>query len=332
MIIEASAPTRIDLAGGTVDIWPLYLFHPGAQTLNLAISLTANCKLISRDDNVVSIESKDTNTFIETTLDKLATTNELELLVKIIDFFKPQRGLTLITECSAPAGSGLGGSSTLDIALCGALNHFTRRNYSTTEILTIAKNIETQVIRVPAGDQDYYPAMYGGANTMHLTVEGIKREAIEVDLEQLENHLVLCYTGKPHFSGTNNWEITKNHIDGNKTIFTLFNRIRDIACQMREALIAGNIALVADLLNQEWETRKELAPGVSTPKIEELMAVAHRAGGLAAKVCGAGGGGCVTFLVDPDKKLGVSKAISEAGGQILDFHLVKQGLQVKETS
>ncbi|MBI4853155.1 MAG: GHMP kinase [Acidobacteria bacterium] len=330
MIIQASAPTRIDLAGGTVDIWPLYLFHPGAKTLNLAISLTANCKLIPREDNIVSIESKDTNTFVETTLDKLSTTSELELLVKIVDFFKPQTGLTLITECSAPAGSGLGGSSTLDIAVCGALNHFTKRNCSKTEILTIAKNLETQVIRVPAGDQDYYPAMYGGANVMHLNVEGIKREALEVDLAKLEDHLVLCYTGKPHFSGTNNWEITKNHIDGNKTIFALFDRIRDITSEMRKALISNNLTEVANLLNQEWETRKELAPGVSTPKIEELIGEAKSKGALAAKVCGAGGGGCVTFLTPPDKKLEVSQAISQAGGQVLDFHLVKQGLQIKE--
>jgi len=328
--IQASAPTRIDLAGGTVDIWPLYLFHPGAQTLNVAISLTANCKLIPRNDNIVSIESKDTNTFVETTLDKLAQTSELELLVKIIDFFQPKTGLTLITECSAPAGSGLGGSSTLDIAVCGALNHFTKRNYSQSEILTIAKNLETQVIRVPAGDQDYYPAMYGGTNVMHLTVEGIKREPLAIDLQTLENHLVLCYTGKPHFSGTNNWEITKNHIDGDKTIFALFDRIRDITAKMRLALIAGDITEVASLVNQEWQTRKELAPGVSTPKIEELMVVARQAGGLAAKVCGAGGGGCVTFLVPPDKKLAISQAISQAGGQILDYHLVAKGLEVKD--
>ncbi len=330
MTIEASAPTRIDLAGGTVDIWPLYLFHPGAQTLNVAINLTANCKIIPRSDNIVSIESKDTNTFVETSLDKLKETRELELLVRIIDFFQPKTGLTLITECNAPAGSGLGGSSTLDIAVCGALNHFTKRNYSKGEILTIAKNLETQVIRVPAGDQDYYPAMYGGVNVMHLMVEGVKREALEINLQELENHLVLCYTGKPHFSGTNNWEITKNHIDGDKSIFALFDRICDITSEMRLALIAGNITKVASLLDQEWQTRKELAPGVSTPKIEELMLIARQAGSLAAKVCGAGGGGCVTFLVPPDKKLAISKAISQAGGQVLDCHLVSQGLEVKE--
>ncbi len=330
MIIEASAPTRIDLAGGTVDIWPLYLFHPGAQTVNVAIDLTANCKLIPRNDRVVRLQSEDTNTTLETSLDKLLESNELELLARIVHFFQPNSGLDLITNCSAPAGSGLGGSSTLDIAVCGALNHFTGRNYSQEEILTIAKNLETQVIRVPAGVQDYYPAMYGGANSIHLEVEGVKREEITIDLAMLEQHLVLCYTGKPHFSGTNNWEITKRHIDGDKKIFDIFDRIRDITAQMRLALMAADISKVATLLDQEWQVRKELAPGVSTDTIEELIAISKQSGAMAAKVCGAGGGGCVTFITSAEKKASVSKALSEAGGQILPIKLVKQGLVVKE--
>lgn len=330
MIIQASAPTRIDLAGGTVDIWPLYLFHPGAQTVNVAIDLTANCKLIPRNDQVVRLQSEDTNTVVESTLDKLEECSELELLARIVNFFQPSSGLDLITNCNAPAGSGLGGSSTLDIAVCGALNYFTGRNYSQEEILTIAKNLETQVIRVPAGVQDYYPAMYGGANSIHLEVEGIKREEIAIDLTTLEQHLVLCYTGKPHFSGTNNWEITKSHIDGDKKIFNIFDRIRDITAEMRLALIAFDISKIATLLDQEWQVRKELAPGVSTDKIEELISVSKQAGAMAAKVCGAGGGGCITFITPAEKKLAVSAALNESGGQVLPVKLVKQGLLVKE--
>lgn len=330
MIIESSAPTRIDLAGGTIDIWPLYLFHPNAQTVNVAINLTANCQLASRNDDIVQIISKDTNTQVETSLDKLLETNELELLARIIDFFKPQKGLTLTTDCIAPAGSGLGGSSTLAIAACGALNHFTKRNYSQKEILTIAKNLETQVIRVPAGVQDYYPAMYGGANSIHLNVEDIVLEPLTIDLANLEQHLILCYTGKPHFSGTNNWEITKLHIDADKNIFNLFDRIRDITAEMRSALLDGDISKVAELLDQEWQTRKVLAPGVTTDTIEHLMNIARQSGAWSAKVCGAGGGGCVTFLAPADKKMAVSEALSNAGGQVLDFHLSATGLQVVE--
>lgn len=328
MIIEASAPTRVDLAGGTVDIWPLYLFHSGAQTVNFAIDLYATSKLLPREDGIVRIESKDTGAIVEMSLAALTDESELELLSRIVKFFAPTQGLTLITECAAPPGSGLGGSSTLAIAVCGALNEFTGRGYSAEEILTIAKNLETQVIRVPAGVQDYYPAMYGGVNALHLKVVGIEREAIEINLSEMAEHFILCYTGKPHFSGTNNWEITKRHIDNDPQIFHLFEKIRDITIEMRAALVVNDLARVAYLLDQEWQTRKELAPGVSTPKIEELIVVARQAGSLAAKVCGAGGGGCMIFITPPALKAQVASAIASAGGQLLDFQIASQGLKV----
>ncbi|MEW6732800.1 MAG: GHMP kinase [Acidobacteriota bacterium] len=329
MTIEACAPTRIDLAGGTIDIWPLYLFHQGAKTVNLAIDLYATCKLKPREDNIIRLESKDTGSVVEGTLESLIDNSELELLARLVRFFRPYRGLTLTTECAAPPGSGLGGSSALNIAVCGALNIFTGRSYNEEQLLTIAKNIETQVIRVPAGVQDYYSAMYGGANSINLNVEGVEREEIKADLVSLGMQLVLCYTGKPHFSGTNNWEITKRHIDGDSTIFAQFEQIRNITTKMRNALIEGDFNQIAELLDEEWQTRKTLSPGVTTPKIEELIVVAHDAGALAAKVCGAGGGGCVVFIVGEDTKSAVETALQTAGGQVLDFQPATRGLDVR---
>lgn len=330
MTIEASAPTRVDLAGGTVDIWPLYLFHAGAQTVNFAIDLYANCKLKPREDNLIRLESKDTGSVVEGTIDNLANDCELELLARLVNFFRPTTGLTMVTECCAPPGSGLGGSSALDIAVCGALNAFTKHGYSEAELLIIAKNIETQVIRVPAGVQDYYPAMFGGVNAIHLKVEGIVREEIKTDLDTMRDRMVLCYTGKPHFSGTNNWEITKRHIDNDRSIHEQFDRIRDTTVKMRNALIEGDLNQMAALLDEEWRTRKELAPGVTTPKIEQLIEVARSAGSMAAKVCGAGGGGCMIFIVEQGKREAVAQAIAAAGGQILDFQIVNRGLTVTE--
>jgi D-glycero-alpha-D-manno-heptose-7-phosphate kinase len=327
--IEASAPTRIDLAGGTMDISPLYLFHDGAQTVNFAIDLFATCKLKTRDDELVCIESKDTGSTIEGRLDDLNEQSELGLLVRLVRFFRPQGGLTLITECSAPPGSGLGGSSTLDIAVCGALNALTGRGYSKEELIVIARHIETQVIRVPAGVQDYYPAMYGGASSILLKVEGVEREEIKTDLKAIEARTVLCYTGKPHFSGINNWEIFKRHIDGDKVIFEQFEQIRDTTAKMRHALIEGDLNQMALLLDEEWQTRKELAPGVSTPKIEQLIEAAHEAGSIGAKVCGAGGGGCVVFITAEGRKSDVAAALEAAGGQVLDFKIPTDGLDVK---
>src|SRR3954470_13140267 len=217
MTIEATAPTRVDLAGGTIDIWPLYLFHPGATTVNFAVSLDATCRIETRDDERIILESRDRGVTFETRLadvESLAREERLELIAKLVHFFKPETGFHLITESKAPAGAGLGGSSALAIACIGALNRLVGDRYPERKFIMIAANVETTVIRVPAGFQDYYGAFYGGANWIRFDTDGIRREPIEVNAEEIERRIVICYTGEPRLSGTNNWEIFKNHIDG----------------------------------------------------------------------------------------------------------------------
>ncbi|MBL8148492.1 MAG: GHMP kinase [Blastocatellia bacterium] len=330
MAIVTSAPTRIDLAGGTVDLWPLYLFHPGAQTINFAISLYANCRLEARLDQRIQLISKDTEKLVEASgLRDLKEDQELDLLVRLVKFFAPEGGFTLTTECLAPAGSGLGGSSALNIAVCAALNAFVCRGFTKEELLTIAQNIETQVIKVPAGLQDYYPPMYGGLASIALGVEGVKRQEIGLSLQTLNERVVLCYTGKPHFSGTNNWEIYKKHIDGDKELFQRFDKIRDITASMQIALKTGDMETVAELLNREWQERKLLSPGVSTEIIEKLIEEASKAGSIGAKVCGAGGGGCITFIVDSGRKEAVEEVLRRNGGEVLAFQAIASGVSIE---
>src|SRR5438105_10271256 len=107
MIIEATAPTRVDLAGGTIDIWPLYLFHPGATTVNFAVSLHARCRVEPRHDDRIILESRDRNVSFETNLsgiEALAREGRLELISKLVHFFRPDTGFHLIAESMAPAG------------------------------------------------------------------------------------------------------------------------------------------------------------------------------------------------------------------------------------
>jgi D-glycero-alpha-D-manno-heptose-7-phosphate kinase len=329
MIIESSAPTRIDLAGGTIDIWPLYLFHGDAQTVNAAVDLYARCRILTGGDGYV-IESRDTGTTVEArTLDELPVDGRLDLLVRLVRFFAPKPGFRMVTECAAPPGSGLGGSSTLGIAVCGALDRLMHTNYTREQIRTITMNVETQVIRVPAGFQDYYPALHGGVNTIRFEIPGIRVEPITLDVENLERRLVLAYTGIPHFSGTNNWEIFKAHVDGSRQVFDLFQEIRDTTEHMRAALIAGDFDAVGQVLGREWQNRRALAPGVSTPVIDELIQVAAKAGAPTAKVCGAGGGGCVLFFCEYGRKHDVDRVLRDAGAHVLDFHLDTEGLKVR---
>lgn len=336
MHIETSAPTRIDLAGGTIDIWPLYLFHPGAQTLNAAISLRAHARIETRSDDRVVIRSEDTNRTVEAdTVEALRDSGELRLLSLLTHWFLHgpeapphgrKEGLTLTTRCESPAGAGIAGSSALNVAVCAALAEWTRHHYEPEALLQIAMNVEAQAINVPTGLQDYRPAMYGGIAALELGVDGIHRIPLGVDPREVERRIVLCYTGAPRNSGTNNWEITKRHIDGDRHVFACFERIRDTAARMRGALAREDWDAVGVAIAEEWETRKRLAPGVTTAAIDALILRAQRAGAQAAKVCGAGGGGCLFCYAPPGKTGAVREALASGGAQLLEYHVERDGL------
>lgn len=328
MHITASAPTRIDLAGGTIDIWPLYLFHPGAQTLNVAISLRAHARITPRSDDLVALISEDTALQVTLPPDtRLRDDRTLPLLGRLAHHFGA-RGLTLTTRGESPAGAGIAGSSALNIAVCGALNAWSGRGLDETALLGVARDIEAQVIAVPTGLQDYRPALYGGVSAVELSPGATPRIALQVDIEALQSRLVLCYTGEPRNSGTNNWDITKRHIDGDAEILGCFEAIRDTALTMRTALEASDWAAVASALTAEWSNRRRLSPGVSTPAIDRLIASAVAAGAHAAKVCGAGGGGCLVAMVPPDRHEAVSTALAIGGARLLPFSIEREGLRV----
>ena len=332
MLIESSAPTRVDLAGGTIDIWPLYLFHPGAATVNIAISLRAHCQIKTRDDGRIVLESRDRKVAFEIELaaiEDLIREERLELISKLVHFFKPTTGFHLITNSEAPAGAGLGGSSALAIACIGALNRLVGDRYEERKFIAIAANIETTVIRVPAGFQDYYSAQYGSTSCIHFRTDGVEREHLKVDEKQLEERISICYTGEPRLSGTNNWEVTKRHIDGDPELFKLFDGIRDSARAMRAALLAGDWNEVGRIMRDAYPNRKRLAPGITTPQMDKLVEKALANGAEAAKVCGAGGGGCIAFLCSEGRKQDVERALAvEAGAEIIDWKFAAEGLTV----
>jgi D-glycero-alpha-D-manno-heptose-7-phosphate kinase len=327
MRLDCSAPTRIDLAGGTIDIWPLYLFHENAQTINAAISLRAHVTVEESAGDRIRIQSIDTGLSTEVAhWSELTGRNELKLLTRILAFFRP-RGLKLTTRGESPAGAGIAGSSALNVAVCAAMARWTGVEYTPEELLRIAMNVEAQAIDVPTGLQDYRPAYYGGVAAVELRADSPCRVALNIDPLELERRIVLAYTGEPRNSGTNNWEIYKRHIDGDRHIFDCFERIRDTAMAMREALLRGDWTVVGHQIAAEWENRKRLAPGVTTPAIEELIARARMAGAAAAKVCGAGGGGCLFCFAEPHQLAGVRRALAAGGARVLDYRIETEGLR-----
>lgn len=331
-MIKSSAPTRIDLAGGTLDIWPVHLFFGNAPTLNAAIDLYATVELIPRKDKRIFLRSHDLkleDSF--SSLNSLPENHPLELLTRTVKFYAPKSGLEISTNCQAPKGSGIGGSSALNIALHGALNKFVGTRYNKKEMIEIARNIETQVIRVPAGCQDYFPAMYGGVRSVNPGFLGIETNTLPIKPKELTRHVILCYTGKPRNSGINNWEVTKKALDGDKNVIRHLNTICDCTLEMHQLLKRGRIFGIAPIFNKEWKARKRLAPTISTTHMDKLIQYALKKGALAAKVCGAGGGGCVAFIVPPKKKQSVIDELNLRGGKVLPFQFVSRGLAIRNS-
>ena len=328
MQIASSAPTRIDLAGGTIDIWPLYLFHDGASTVNAAISLRAHVRVESRDQDGIELRSIDTGKRVSARhWSALEAAGDLPLLALIARHYRLESA-TVTTRGESPAGAGIAGSSALTIAACGALARWTGASSRPDDLLNVAMNVECQTIRVPTGVQDYRPALYGGIAAIELGVDGVRRAPLAVDPRELERRIVLAYTGAPRDSGTNNWEITKRHLDGDRHIFECFERIRDTAAVLRTALERGDWDEVGRQIAIEWENRKRLAPGVTTPTIDDLIARAVAAGASAAKVCGAGGGGCLFCFGPPHVRDAVADALASGGARLLDFRIETEGLRL----
>jgi D-glycero-alpha-D-manno-heptose-7-phosphate kinase len=213
------------------------------------------------------------------------------------------------------------------IATTAALARFTDRNLTLEQMRVIAQNVEAQIINVPTGCQDYYPALYGGVSAIHLDADGIHREAVPVTPEEIESRFVLAYTGAPRQSGINNWEVFQAHINGDKRVFRNFERIAEIARAMHASLAHGDWNEVARLLREEWKLRRTNAPRITTPLIDKLISLAAKNGGVAAKACGAGGGGCVIFLVEKGAASRVATAIGENGGHVLPLQVARDGLR-----
>src|SRR5579863_6799562 len=333
MRIESKAPTRVDLAGGTLDIWPLYLFHPGAVTVNAAITRYASCVIDqhAQEDNKIKLVSRDTQreeSFASFEALLKGKKYQLPLLAEIVKFFRPEGGFTLTTDSEAPAGAGIGGSSAMAVAICAALDRYTAAGKSKADWIHISRDAEAIVIRVPTGTQDHYPPAFGGAAAIELPPGGERRTELRIDLSELERRIVLCYTGKPRKSAINNWDVFRAHINGDKGVFHNLARISAVAQDLRGALEGSQWSEAGRLMREEWSFRKRNLPTITTKTIDRIVESTRRKGALAGKVCGAGGGGCVVLLIEPETRERVEAAVVEAGGEVLAMKIDRSGVQV----
>jgi D-glycero-alpha-D-manno-heptose-7-phosphate kinase len=332
-VVEATAPCRIDLAGGTLDIWPLYLFHPGAVTVNVAIDRRAWCRVEAPHEGV-RIESKDTLQKAEgRDVSELLGGGVLSLVAYILRALGVESGVKVTTQSRVPAGSGLGGSSALAVAVAAAVSRAVGKEVDHDGLWPVVRDAEAQCIGVPTGVQDYHAALHGGVLGLHLEPGAVRVERLPTDPGRVEQSLFLVDAGATRFSGINNWEVFKGQIDGDGRVRESLATIAGVARRVREALVAGRHHDVAPLMAEEWEARKRLAPAITTPEIDRIVEAARSAGG-AAKVCGAGGGGVVAVWAPPGERGPGTRdraeaAVREAGFKVFPARVDLRGLDVE---
>ncbi len=332
MKISVLAPNRIDLAGGTTDLYPLYLFMEGGCTVNVGITLNSRVEITTTQDPGIKIVSEDLGRTVQAEDPSgLHLHGPLGLICRAVRALPPRSGVLITTRNLAPAGSGLGASSALLTALVRGLLELRREEAGLGTAIDLAAEIETAAIGVPTGKQDYIGAAYGDVSLIDFGYRGYRRQGLSTDppaADRLESMLILSFTGEGRFSGMNNWHVTKRFIDDEDGVREKLTKIRDIAVEMKEVLSASAWDDLPDLVNREWAIRRTLAKGVSTARTDKIMSAAHSAGALAGKICGAGGGGCMVTLARPELRSDVCRAIEAEGGTPIDFRIDRQGLTV----
>ncbi len=332
MKIKVEAPTRIDLAGGGLDISPLYLLHEFGLTINVAVTILAEVEIETLTDGKIVIESEDLKERVFAKSLKELSISKLELLTRLVRFYKPDCGLRIKTKSASPPGAGLGGSSTLALALAEALNQLCKTKYDREKLIHITRELEIQTIKIPAGYQDYYSAAYGGFSTIWLKELGVSREKIKVSqkfYDDFEHSFLLVYLGHSRFSGINNWRLFKDRIDKKPWAESYLENTKQITLKMHRAMNKGDFENFVHLVEQDERNRVKYFPKIETSEIRQLIKAAKNNGAWAARVCGAGGGGCVLILAPTAKLASVRQAIIKNKGTVLSCQIAPRGLQIK---
>lgn len=348
--IHSQAPTRVDLAGGTVDIWPIYLFLNRPTTINLAIDLYAETTVEEVDEPGVWLKSKDQNhelNFHWAEIDRIQPHPTLELHWKYLKFFLnkkkaagkflPDLGLKISTQAKSPAGAGLGGSSTLSVSIIGALKFWCDGSLDILkegeDLVEVTRDVETTVIKVPAGMQDYYGAMFGGLQSLKWGVGSHHRAWFNPKLiPELEARISLFYSGQSRNSGINNWALFKSFIDQQGGVREQFNGVNESTHRLEKAFNESDWKAVGEAIASEWNVRRSLASGITIPEIDRAFEKALSLGATAGKICGAGGGGCFFVYIpenNPSLKSTIEKDLGSMPGiRHLPFRASQKGLTV----
>ncbi len=330
-MIRARTWCRADFAGGTLDIWPLGLFYPGARTVNVALDLAVEVTFELRAQGFAvrqggeSIEAE--------TLAELAAApgGALVAAVAVAEALPP---FFVELASASPRGAGLGASSALAVGLLAAAEVATHGalRRAPAERAAVARDLEARLMGLPTGLQDHYPAQLGGALEIAHAPGGERVTVLPVDLRILGEHLVLGFTGQSHFSAGANWQVVRRRLEADAWIVDRLGAIADVAARLPSALLAADWAQVGALVAEEWAARRQLSGEISTPAIESLLAAARELGAWGGKACGAGGGGSVLVIAPPAARSAIADAWRRLGTEVLAAQPTARGLEIEEDS
>ncbi len=332
-VIRARAPLRISFGGGGTDVAP-YVLERGGRVMNATINRYAYVTIKPRADRRVVLRSLDYEESTEYTLDDIPETESGSLVLahgvvkRCAGLLK--QGLELYTHVDCPPGSGLGSSSTLVVALIGAVLRFARELRSPHEIAQLAFDVERVDLAISGGKQDQFAAAYGGFN--FLEFDGGDTRVLPVQLTdqgiaELEYSLVLAYTGTSRASSQIIKDQMRNFEEQEADAVSAMDETRAIAFRMREALESGAFEEFGSLLNEAWSAKKRMSHRISSPEIDSMYDAARAAGAMGGKISGAGGGGFAFFFCGFDHREAVEMALREHGAAVVDFGFCTRGLQ-----
>lgn len=325
--IKIKSPTRIDLAGGTLDCWPLYALLGECHTINIAIDIYTQVELTPREDKKIEVWSQDTDfkKSYDSIKECLQDQDPLLNWFRIqIEYWNPRQGFSLVTFSESPIGAGLGGSSSLTISLILAFSKWLNRDLKQHEIVTLASNLEAQGLWTPTGTQDYYPPLLGGLNIITYSLSGTQIHNLPIPKNLFLDHSILVYTGKAHNSGINNWKVISSMVERNSQVHFSLKKIKEVSLAMRHLVLANKWNQLPSLLEREYQARSKLSDAFLSPEIEKVHLIASKEGAYAVKICGAGGGGSVLIWSPKDKKERIQNKCLEEGFKILKAQPVER--------
>jgi D-glycero-alpha-D-manno-heptose-7-phosphate kinase len=336
MIYRSKAPLRIGLAGGGTDVSPYSDLYGGA-ILNTTLSLYANATIEPLTENKIILEAIDRNEIQEFEWrNELPIDGKLDLLKGVYnriqkDFGIKEQGFRLSTYVDAPAGSGLGTSSTLVVAIIGAFAEMLRLPLGEYDMAHYAFEIERKDLNLAGGKQDQYAATFGGVNFMEFYADDkvivnplrVKEE----HLFELENNLLLYYTSTSRESAEIIKKQSKNVTDNKEKSIEAMHQLKQQAQMMKEALLKGRLNEFGEILDFGFQQKRKMAEGISNPLMEDIYETAKKAGATGGKISGAGGGGFMIFYCPINTKYKVIKSLENFGGQHRNYQFVGHGLK-----